>query len=110
MIIDITAQFIYSSTKNTVLTANLFQTLITTCSNFICEVNEFQDLNCELSETSYVKFFITLSCMQRDIEAFIMWVSAVLLFDEVFTTALVYYTLELHPYLIWHSNEIFNTY
>lgn len=54
------------------LTVNLFQTLITTCSNFICEVNEFQDLNCELSEPSYVIFFITLSCVQRDIEAFIM--------------------------------------
>lgn len=54
------------------LTVNLFQILITTCSNFICEVNEFQDLNCELSETSYVIFFITLSCVLRDIEAFIM--------------------------------------
>lgn len=92
------------------LTVNLFQTLITTCSNFICEVNKFQDLNCELSETSYVIFFITLSCMQRDIEAFIMLGNAVLLFDGVSTIALVYYTLELHPYLIWYSNEIFNTY
>lgn len=36
--------------------------------------------------------------------------NAVLLFDGVSTTALVYYTLELHPYLIWYSNEIFNTY
>lgn len=48
--------------------------------------------------------------MQRDTEVFIMLVSAVLLFDGVSTIELVYYTLELNPYLIWYSNEIFNTY
>lgn len=72
MAIDITAQYIYNWTYSTLLTVNLFQTPISTCYNFICEVNEFQDLNCELSETPYVIFFITLSYMQRDREVFIM--------------------------------------
>lgn len=57
MAIAITAQYIYCKTNSTLLIVNLFQTLIATCYNFICEVNEFQDLNCELSETSYIIFF-----------------------------------------------------
>lgn len=60
MSIDLIVQYIYSYTKNTALTVTLLQTLIVTCYNFIYEVNEFHDLNCELSETLHVIYYIKL--------------------------------------------------